>query len=144
MKLEDILKMWEEDSVIDRSKLSDEALDVYKLHAKYYRIYINEKLLLRKHNSDLDVLRAEKYDFYTQGPTRETEEKGWKLPPIGKILKADANRYVDVDKDIVDLTLKIGIQQEKVGLLDSIIGNIKFRSNTIRTALDAIKFEAGY
>ena len=51
--------------------------------------------------------------------------------------------YVDTDKDVIDLTLKIGIQQEKVSLLDSIIGNIKYRSNTIRTALDAVKFEAG-
>lgn len=144
MKLESIFEEWGKDAPIDRANLSDAALDNYKLHAKYHQIYTNERLILRKYESELKVLRLDKFEFYTQGPTQETQEKGWKLPPIGKILRADANSYVDADPDVISLTLKIGIQQEKVGLLDSIIGNIKYRSNTIRTALDAIKFEAGY
>lgn len=143
MKLENIFSEWEKDAPIDRANLSDAALDNYKLHSKYHKIYTNERLLLRKQESELKVLRKEKYEFYTQGPNEETHAKGWRLPPIGKILKADASMYVDTDKDVIDLTLKIGIQQEKVSLLDSIIGNIKYRSNTIRTALDAVKFEAG-
>lgn len=144
MRLEDIFTEWEADSPIDRLNLSDAALNNYKLHAKYHKIYTYERILLRKYEQDLKVLRLEKWEFYTQGPTEETQKKGWKLPPIGKIIKADCGNYVDADADVVSLTLKIGVQQEKVTLLKSIIDNIQYRGNTIKTALDAVKFEAGF
>ena len=144
MKLEAIFEEWDKDAPIDRSNLSDAALDNYKLHAKYHRIFTNERLILRKYEAELKTLRLDKYEFYTQGPSPETQEKGWELPPIGKILKADVNNYIDADSDIINLTLKIGMQQEKVALPKSIIDNIQYRGNTIRTALDAVKFEAGY
>lgn len=143
MKLESIFELWEEDSKINREMLDEESLKISMLHAKYHKIYTNERLTLRKYETDLKVLKLEKFEFYTQGPTKETVEKGWQLPPIGKILKADANTYVDADKDIINLTLKIGIQHEKIELLESIIKTLQNRGFQIKTALDWIKFTSG-
>lgn len=143
MKLESIFELWEEDSKINREMLDEESLKISILHAKYHKIYTNERLMLRKYESELKVLKLEKFEFYTQGPTKETQEKGWQLPPIGKILKADANIYVDADKDIIALTLKIGIQHEKIELLESIIKTLQNRGFQIKTALDWIKFTSG-
>ena len=144
MKLDDIFSAWDEDSEIDRNHLDDESLKLSKLHKKYHEIFTNERLLLRKYESDLKVLRLEKFEFYTQGPTQETQAKGWKLPPIGKIIRSDANTYVDADKDVIDLSLRIGLQHEKISLLDSIIKTIMGRSFNIKNALDFIKFTSGY
>jgi hypothetical protein len=143
MKLEDILQLWEEDSVIDKQNISDEALKISKLHHKYYRIFINERLTLRKYESELKVLKKDKYEFYTQGPTEETHNLGWRLPPIGKILRTDAGMYVDTDKDIINLALKIGIQHEKVDLLESVIKSLRDRNFNLRAAIDWEKFKAG-
>lgn len=144
MKLESIFELWADDSKINREDLGEESLNISKLHHKYHQIYTYERLNLRKLESELKQLKLEKFEFYTQGPTRETAEKGWQLPPIGKVLKADANTYVDADKDIVNLALKIGIQHEKIELLESIIKTISNRGFQIKTALDWIKFTNGF
>jgi hypothetical protein len=143
MKLESILELWSKDSQINREVLDDESLKISKLHHKYHEIYTYERLTLRKLEAELKVLKLEKFEFYTQGPTKETVERGWQLPPIGKILKADANTYVDADKDIIDLSLKIGIQHEKIELLESIIKTVQNRGFQIKTAVDWIKFTSG-
>jgi len=143
MKLDDILALWDEDSTIDKQSLSDEALKISKLHHKYYRIFINERLTLRKYESDLKILKRDKFEFYTQGPTEETHNLGWKLPPIGRILKNDASMYVDTDQDIVSLSLKIGIQHEKVDLLESILKSFVGRGFNIKAAIEFEKFKMG-
>lgn len=143
MKLEAIFDLWSVDSKIDRNDLGEESLNISKLHHKYHEIYTYERLTLRKYEAELKALKLEKFEFYTQGPTKETMERGWQLPPIGKILKADANTYVDADKDVINLTLKIGIQHEKITLLESIIKTLQARGFQIKTALDFIKFTSG-
>jgi hypothetical protein len=143
MKLESILELWETDTVIDRTELSNEATKIPQLHHKYYKIFVNERLVLRKLEIELKELRLEKHEFYTQGPTRESEEKGWKLPPIGKIIKSEVNTYIDTDKDIIQLSLRIGIQHEKIDMLESIIKSISNRGFLIKNIIDWEKFKVG-
>lgn len=144
MKLESIFELWEQDSRIDRDNLDTESLNASKLHQKYHKIYTNERLLLRDLEFKLKALRLEKFEFLTQGPTRETVAKGWNLPPIGKVLKTDANTYIDADQEVVDLSLRIGIQHEKIELLESIIKSIMNRGFQIKNAIDFIKFQSGF
>lgn len=143
MKLEQILELWEEDSHINKNELGDEAIKIPKLHSKYYRIYVNEKLVLRKYKAELDQLRLEKYEFYTQGPTKEQMDLGWKLPASGKILKNEVNSYLDADKEIVEKSLKIGLQNEKVDLLESIIKSLTSRGFNLNVAVSWERFKVG-
>lgn len=143
MKLETIFEHWEQDSKVDKMELGDESLKISTLHHKYHKIYTNERLALRQLEAELKQLKLEKFEFFTQGPTRETQEKGWQLPPIGKIIRSDAQQYVDADKDIVNLTLRIGIQHEKIELLESILKTLHNRGFQIKTTLDWIKFTNG-
>lgn len=143
MKLDDIYQEWEKDSEINRNELGDEALRIPKLHHKYFKIFTQERLTLRKLEFDLKQLKLEKYEFFTQGPTPEQHEKGWKLPPQGKILKSDANNYVDADQDIINLALRIGMQLEKIELLESIIKTLTNRGFNIKSAIEWEKFKVG-
>lgn len=143
MKLDDIYQEWEKDSEINRNELGDEALRIPKLHHKYFKIFTQERLTLRKLEFDLKQLKLEKYEFFTQGPTPEQHEKGWKLPPQGKILKSDANNYVDADPDIINLALRIGMQLEKIELLESIIKTLTNRGFNIKSAIEWEKFKVG-
>lgn len=143
MKLDDIIAEWEKDCDIDKTELADEALRVPKLHHKYFRIYTTEKLLLRKYESQLKQLKLEKYEFYTMGHTEETRDKGWELPPKGLILKGDVPMYMEADNDIVEMSLKIGLQQEKVEFLDSIIKSFRDRGFLIKSAIEWHKFTMG-
>lgn len=143
MKLDEILDFWQEDTKIDRTELGDEALNIAKLHHKYYQILVNERLILRKHESDLKQLKLDKYEFFTQGPNEETQSKGWKLPAKGLILKADIPMYMDADDDLITLSLKIGMQQEKIELLESIIKTIMNRGYNIKAAIEWQRFING-
>jgi hypothetical protein len=88
-------------------------------------------------------LKLDKWEFYTQGPTEETRDKGWELPAKGLILKQEMPMYMEADRDIIDLSLKIGMQQEKIDFLDSIIKSLTNRGYNIKSAIDFIKFTSG-
>jgi hypothetical protein len=143
MNIDEILEHWQTDTKIDKTELGEEALNIPKLHHKYYQIYVKEKMLLRKHEADMRQLKLDKYEFLTQGPNEETKDKGWKLPPKGMVLKSDIPMYLEADQDIINLSLKIGYQQEKIELLDSIIKSIMNRNFVIKNAIDWQKFTMG-
>jgi hypothetical protein len=143
MKIENILEQWQIDAEINRTELGDEALKIPKLHHKYYQIYISEKILLRSYENDMKKLKLDKYEFYTQGHTDETRSLGWELPAKGMILKTDIPMYMEADKELIKLSLKIGIQQEKIELLESIIKSLTNRGYQIKSAIDWQKFIMG-
>jgi hypothetical protein len=143
MKLEAIYEEWKKDSEIDKTELGDESIKIPKLHHKYYQVYSSEKMLLKKYEADLKQLKLAKYEFYTQGPSKETQEKGWELPARGMILKQEMPLYMEGDKDIIEMSLKIGLQQEKVELLESIIKSLSNRGFQIKAAIDWFKFTMG-
>jgi len=143
MKLEDILDLWKEDSNIDKTDLGEEEVKIPKLHNKYYQIYVHEKIVLRSYEADMKKLKLEKYEFFTQGHTEETRSKMWELPARGLILKADIPMYMDADKELIKLSLKIGVQQEKTDFLESIIKSLTNRGFQIKSAIDWYKFTMG-
>lgn len=143
MKLETIYELWAQDAVIDQTDLGNASLKSSELHQKYHKIYTNERLQLREVEIRLKQLKLEKFEFYTQGPTKETQERGWQLPPVGKVLRQDVQNYIEADNDIIQLTLKLGLQQEKVELLESIIRTINNRNYQVKNALDWLRFTSG-
>ena len=143
MKLESIQDDWNIDSVIDRTELGNESLKISELHNKYFKIYTNERLLLRKYEADYKVLKLGKYEFYIHGPSDESRKKGWQQPSVGRVMKPDVNAYLEADPDLITLSLKIGIQNEKIDFLDSIIKSLTARGFNIKNCLEWEKFKAG-
>ncbi len=143
MKLEEIFDQWKIDSEIDKTELGDEALKIAKLHHKYYQILVSERLLLKSYESDMKRLKLDKYEFFSQGPNEETQAKGWKLPAKGLILKSDIPMYMDADEEIIKLSLKIGVQQEKIELVESIIRTLMNRGYNVKAAIEWQKFIMG-
>lgn len=144
MKLEDIQTEWDKDCTIDQFNLASEEAKIPKLHAKYWKWLIHERLRLRVLEADLKTLSNDKFWFFLQGHDEETRAKGWVMPPRGKIVvKDEAKMLVETDKDVVTLTLKVAAQREKALLLEDIIKSIHNRSYIIRGMIDFRKFEAG-
>ena len=142
MKLEELHEQWNEDSEISLN-LSREAIQIPKLHGRYFKILSSERLRLKKLESELKELKLDKTEFYTLGPTQEQHNKGWKLPACGKILKAEVNQYLESDRELIEQSLKIAYQQEKVEFLMSIISSLNNRGYLLRTILDYEKFKHG-
>ncbi|MGZ4851066.1 MAG: recombination mediator protein UvsY [Candidatus Bathyarchaeia archaeon] len=143
MKLEEIYAEWNADCEIDKTELGEESIRIPKLHNKYYKVYTSERLLLRKLEADMKQLKLAKHEFYSQGPSKEQIDAGWQLPPKGLILKTDLPMYIDADKEIIELSLKIGYQQEKIDLLESIIKSFTGRGFQIKAAIEWARWTGG-
>lgn len=143
MKIEELFDEWSKDSEIDKTELSDEALKIPKLHHKYYQLFVIERQKLRKFEYDFKQLKLEKYEFFSQGPNEVSQKYGWELPTKGIILKSDIPMYMEADKDLIQLSLKIGLQLEKVEFLESILKTLNNRGYLIKSAIDFIKFTNG-
>ena len=143
MKIEDIMAQWEKDSVIDKTELGDAALNITKLHEKYLRIYTVEKLVYNKISKEYKALWRDKYEFYTQGPSKETQEKGWVLPAKGKIIKQEIDIYMEADPDLTDMELKMELIKTKLEYLESVLKIIHNMNYKVRAAIDWNKFVMG-
>jgi hypothetical protein len=142
MTIEDILSEWKSDGNIDKTELGDESLKKAKLHHKYYEILVKQRLRLRKLESELKNLKLEKYEYFTQGASEEHIKRGWKpLPKI--IIKSEVSMYIDGDEDIIEKTLNVAYQQEKVDLIMDILKVIHNRGFDVKNAIEWQRFTMG-
>ena len=65
MNLDEIQKLWEEDSKIDEDNLHTESTKIPSLHAKYYKIFNNILILKKAQENKYKILRKEKWQYYT-------------------------------------------------------------------------------
>jgi len=143
MKLDEIYELWSTDSEINTAAIDQEAVNIPKLHHKYYKIFSQERLALKKLETDYKQLYLLKYDYYTGVLDKETlEENGW-TPNRRVILKSDVPMHLEADKDIINTTLKIAYQKEKINLLESIIKNISERGYIVKNYIDWQRFTNG-
>lgn len=148
MTIDEIFTEWEKDSVIDRTELGREATNIPKLHYKYYRMYIQEKSILIKWESELKKFSALRTEFYAGTIDDDTlNEMNWmeEWKHLGRktILKTEIPRYLESDQKVIDRNLKINIQKEKVALLDSIIKSFVNRGFQIKSDIEWSKFQVG-
>jgi hypothetical protein len=144
MTLPEILDAWGQDSKIDKAKLADESLRTTSLHHKYINMASKENLHLAKEKTEYNKIMLEKFVLYTEGARDiETLKKYPNLPRKGGLLKTEAEKYILADEEIIQATLKLSVQQEKVDLLRSILASISKRNYDIRASIDHMKFMAG-
>lgn len=143
MTLEEIYAEWAKDGEIDQSNISGEATNIPKLHNKYYRHYANEHLRLKKYRADFKKMFKLKTEYYRgELDASELKEYGWKPQPL-KIIRQDIPTYLESDDDLIDLSLKIGVQEEKVDYLESIVKSINNRSFLLKNIIEWEKFRTG-
>ena len=78
MNLNDVKDMVKIDLIIDQTALDAESSRTPQLHNKYLCIMLDEKLILKKQESDLAVLRKNKWLYYLGKMSEEQlTELGW-------------------------------------------------------------------
>lgn len=143
MDLKTIREMAIDDLPIDETCLDRESLNVPKLHNKYLNILHDEKLVLYKHKTEFRKLQKLKWEYYNGKLDEVTlKEKGWE-PFSLRILKQDAEMYMNADDDMIAADARLLFQQEKVNYLESIIKGLNGRQYHIRDAILWRKFVSG-
>lgn len=143
MRLDDIQAAWEQDVQIDRTELGNESLRIVKLHSKYYKIFSQERLMLRKMESEFKELYRDKYEWFNGNISQETlQEREWKPNPL-KILRTDIAMYIEADEQMRTASLKVEMQREKVEFLESAIKTLIPMGYNIKNAIEWAKFQNG-
>lgn len=143
MKLEDIQNQWENDSKIDRAELGEESLKIPQLHAKYFKIFSEERMKLRALQRSYNNFKRDKYEYYNGTASQDVmNTHGWEPNPL-KILKSDIPMYLEGDIELQGYASRVDIQQDKVDFVESIIKNLPSRGYQIKAAIDWEKFKVG-
>tara|TARA_B100001079_G_C16358575_1_gene491767 strand:+ start:84 stop:515 length:432 start_codon:yes stop_codon:yes gene_type:complete len=142
MNLETIQGMWEKDSQIDPDELHTASLVVPTLHAKYYQLYNDLRLLRTKSKKVYQKVLQERYLYYSGKAEPEVYEKD---PFPYKVREKDAiQRYLDSDQRLSDAELKVEYYNTMLDYLESIIKTIQNRTFQIKNAIEWQKFIRGY
>jgi len=143
MSVEDISVIWAKDAPIDETDLLGASKDIPKLHSKYYNMYFQEVLRVKKLKWDYKELERLKHEYYSGNlPEEDLKENNWK-PFTLKVLKNDIDRYIQSDKDVIKLSLKIDYHTARGDFLENIVRQIHSRNFIIKNMIDILKFQAG-
>ena len=143
MNLEKIREEWANDSVIDKIDMDKVSLETPKLHSKYLDELSSKRLNYKKYEVEYNILLKKKWLWYTDKLSKEEiDELGWSYDPFEghKVLKADYNYYFNADKDLTDLKLKLEYLTECIDVLKDILNILTWRHQSIKNAIDWLKF----
>ena len=141
--IDEVHKMWSEDSKINDLVLDTESLKIPQLHSKYMTVLTEENRLLSRMMYGHQALERDKLEYYQGKMCQEDlDERGWE-PLTLKILKGDVPKYIAGDMHVVSNLIRISDQREIVSLLNTIINTINNRSFMIANAIKWKQFTNG-
>ena len=141
MNLEEIQAQAEKDLKLDDTELDIESLKTPELHNKYLKLLSKFSLLLKKADSDYAVLHRDKWEYYTgKADSKVYMEKPFDL----KILRADVDKYLLSDSEIILLSQKIEYLRTVVNHIEQVLKQINNRTFQIKNAIEWNKFQAGF
>jgi hypothetical protein len=143
MTLDQLMEEWRKDAPIDTTELAVASMQVPELHAKYLKMYFEERRKLKSIEFQSKELSLKKYEYYNGKLSQEElDELNWE-PFMKRLMKNEIDMYLESDKDIIQSSVKIVNQKEKLAFLEEVIKNINQRNFQIKNAIDWKKFTNG-
>jgi len=147
MNIEEVLKMWKEDSIIDDLKLDDTTIKMARIHSKYLELITIARMRRKKKDLEYKTLLKDKWLYYNGKLSQdEMDMKGWEYDPFGglnKPLKGDMNYYYDSDTDIQKAQAALEYDKVLIETLEEIMNTIRWRHQNIGNIIKWRSFEAG-
>lgn len=137
---DEIEKMWEKDSKLEKAELIQHSLDIDYVHAKYLKVYraCKEQYVRLNALYNQAVFDARKYY------SGKAEPDVYKSDPFDeKVLRTDLDKYIMVDDKVVKASAALEKSKLKIELVESILKQISYRSLNIKNLIEYIKFLSG-
>ena len=147
MNIEEVLKMWKDDSVIDEFKLDDVTIKTARMHSKYLELITIAKMARKKRDFEYKILLKDKWLYYGGKLSKEQiDDFGWEYDPykgLNKPLKGQMNYYYDADSDIQKMQALVEYDKVLIETLEEIMNTIRWRHQNIGNIIKWRSFEAG-
>jgi len=143
LNIEQIVNEWNKDCKIDETELGSESAKIPQVHNKYLKIYMGERIALFKLKSETKKIKRTLLEYYLGELDQEELDQLGRQQFYKKLLKNEVDVYIESDDMMIGANLRLGMQDEKVAYLDSIIKNINNRGFQLKTAVDWARFTTG-
>ena len=142
--LEEIMKLWDTDSVIDSTEPGREILKIPTLHNKYLKILVKHRLAVKRINFDYARMRKVKEEYYNGSLSQEElEEYGWEPFLLNIKTRQGVEKYIESDKDLIKLLEKKIYHEEAVSICESIMQELKSRTYQLKDYISWERFIGG-
>lgn len=143
MNIEQIVAEWDKDSKVDETELSAESVKIPKIHNKYLKIFMGERVALFKLKAEKNRVKKTLLEYYLGELDRDELAELGRDQFYKKLLKNEVDVYIESDDLYIETTLKVAMQQEKVDYIEKIIKSLDTRGFAIKNAIDFMKFTMG-
>ena len=109
MKIEDIVSEWDKDCKIDETELDREATKIPKLHNKYLKIFMGERVVLFKLKAENKRIRKTLIEYYLGELDREELSEINRDQYYKKLLKNEVETYIEADDMYIENKLKVSV-----------------------------------
>ena len=143
MRLEDLHNLWTADQELDLSQPDVALRSVPLLHAKYWRLFSDERRSQVALKQEYDALRHAKFEWYL-GRMDDADRiaRGWP-PQQLRIVRQEVDIYISNDPDLVPLAARNATQELKLKFLEDVIKSINGRGYLISSYINWLKFSQG-
>jgi hypothetical protein len=143
-ELENVMKSWDEDSIINPTEPGKELLKIPVLHNKYVKLLIKNKLSVKNINFEYSKLRRIKEEYYNGSISQEElNQYGWEPFLLSLRTKNGVDKYIDSDEELIKLLKRKMMVEETVFLCESIIKELNSRTFQLRDYISWEKFIGG-
>lgn len=141
--LNEVQALWNEDSVIDETRIQSEIVNIPRLHAKYIKILNEHKLSSIRSKFDYDKMKEIRSAYYLGHLDKETlDSYGWEQFDF-HVSKAGVEKYINSDEFLIKILQKKAYHDQIVFTCESILNELKNRSWQLKTYVDYQKFLSG-
>lgn len=144
MDIKEIKLAWEQDCIIDETKLDYSSINTAKLHSKYLGLLIDTKLKLTRTRNEYNEYKNKRIKYFSGKMTKEElEENNWEQYQFNKPLKSEMEDLLDGDSELNKYKIRLEYLEAMAYLLESILGQIKSRDFQIKNIIQWKQFTAG-
>ena len=143
MTLDELRAAWQSDCEIDQNDLGTASARSPNLHAKYLDELIQYKLRMTKIQNEIIEYRVKRQKYFRGEMTREElKEAGWDQWQY-KTLKSEVDGLIDADPEYQKMSTREQYIKTVIYFLESVLGEIRSRSFTIKNIVTWQQFRAG-
>jgi hypothetical protein len=142
--LQDIQVMWAADTKINELDLGREALKISELHAKYLNMLTATKMQSRRaYGKMLQYRRLKERYFLGLLSKDELASLGWEPYLFAKPLKAELDKILDADTDVLQEGDKVAYLDTMVYQLEQIMRSLNSRTFDVKNAIQFFLWQQG-
>jgi hypothetical protein len=128
VNIDDLMKEWSQDKVIDATSMEKELLKISHLHGKYLNVMSFHRHLLRKMEIDYKNMKGLREDYYHGRLTQdELETHGWEQWQT-RLSNPEIARKLDTDTELNKMLLKRVAHEEIVFYCENVLKSLHNRT----------------